>query len=366
MGLVSQKFTGPASLGAPPSRKKRRRQVKIAKPGKIKGRSVPPKLQAAARNFAHIFLIRSAGAAQKGKPPGARYGNIHGVSVGPKYKKGQITDELCIRVHVRRKYKRLTTVPKKCRVDEKFGGACTDVCQMGVAKPYGFLSPGEGIGVNGGLRGTVGLILKAAMPGNEDAMPAELFLLTSNHVISCNGAYNAQRVFHPPPAGAPQAVVVGEVTDYWPVDAAQLNIIDAAIAWTGKQVLDPLLAGQHQFGTTSIAAAIGMRVFKFGIGSSFSEGVITGLNARQEFDYSAIGMGRPEFTNLIMIETASGAPFARAGDSGACVWDAATRRPVAMIIGGATMTTNAGTRHVTFASSIQTVLDVWGARLWNG
>lgn len=321
----------------------------------------------AARCYANKYFKKHRGTASKDAAI------AHGVHPLRKIVDGKPTDEISIQFWVNSKESDIERIPKRLQIPAtlpwKGQLLKTDVVEVGIAKPYIEVNPGEGLSVDNNGRGTLAFVVTAMMPNSGNSPQTGLFLLCSNHVISCNGTLTNSFVEHPPRWPGISSIMVGQVATHFPINAQQWNYIDAALALTQLDRVAPLLVQQFDYATEPIPPAISMEVFKFGAASNFTKGQIISVSCNQQFDYESLGMGRPYFTELIAIEGLDG-PFSQPGDSGAAVFrnasDASLRNPVAMIVGGAEMNFAGAVRHITFASPIERVLNCWGARIWKG
>lgn len=291
--------------------------------------------------------------------------NIMGVGVAEKVKRGKYTGKWAIAVQVRSKTSDPAKVPKGARIEPKFGKKhLTDVVETAPATP--FASPGAEIGVKTGVRGTFGILIRRLLPNGDPA----LFILSCNHIVSRNGAFVGRPVEHPMPNPGGVSTALGLSDVFSEINGAQNNDIDAALVWAQSDLVDPLICGTYGFDPQAGEPAAAMEVFKCGANGA-THGRIVALDQPFQMDYSSfpgMGLTTVNFTGLFFIRhSQSGGHFADRGDSGAVVFDTASKRPVGLVIGGIGADPAAGRpEHITLACPIRSVLAWCGGSFWQG
>lgn len=256
-------------------------------------------------------------------------GVIH-VSVGLKQINGTATDEFCIRVYVAQK-KDPGSIPPSERIPKSIGGVPTDVNQVKVIEPHADTSKHRPI--TGGIQITNGVVDAAGAIGvgtlgclATDNSDGKTVLVTSFHVI---GGTAGVSVFQPlDPVDLIGVVKRGQITGT--VDAAIADI-NPGITTTGDEVNGLLLHLSNKIaGVTNPVG--GMRVFKVGVTTGFTDGKVVDANAVVDINYDA-PIGHKSFTNAILIQSTkvsgcccctcnvvdSSKKFSDGGDSGSVV-----------------------------------------------
>jgi hypothetical protein len=295
--------------------------------------------------------------------------NFRAVVYGQKYKNGRPLKKWGVTYLVAKKESNTKNIREGALIKKglKFKGKIdVDVREMRRAIP--FASPGDGIGVRNGNKGTFGLLLTKY---EQHLGKWEIYALTCNHVASCNGNFQGDEVEFPPPGagGAGAQYSIGTSAEFVSINESGLNRVDAALVliYRDSSRVGDLLGGVEDFDTSWDDPAPHMRLVKFGANGK-TYGRITG-GGTHPIDYSNFGMGlgNVEFSDLLFVESFdAGAQFAAPGDSGAIVFDADTRRPVGMVIGGEDPADTGGTgEHRTFVTPIRSVIGSWNlAQFW--
>ncbi|MGY8779341.1 MAG: Nal1-like putative serine protease [Longimicrobiales bacterium] len=185
----------------------------------------------------------------------------------------------------------------------------------------------------------------------------QTFALSNNHIFAANNDANAGDHLLQPgvvDGGRDPDDVIGTLHDYEPLRfcralICEMNEMDAAIAAVspddvGFETPD---GGYGSPRASSMDAALGLKVQKYGRTTGFTQGEVTGLNATIDVGYTT---GTARFKGQIVI---TGRGFSAGGDSGSLIVSKgllmADRRPVGLLF--------AGTVTTTLANPIDLVLD---------
>jgi len=183
------------------------------------------------------------------------------------------------------------------------------------------------------------------------------YILSNNHVMADENLANiGDNILQPGPfdGGQNPADRIAALSDYEPIvfSTSANNVIDAAIAEVDN-VADVTGAtepgGYGSPRTTTIAAAVNMRVMKYGRTTQQTTGRVSAINATVNVGYST---GTARFVNQIVI---SGGSFSAGGDSGSLIVvekGADARKPVGLLF--------AGGGGSTIANPINSVLSEFG------
>ena len=271
-------------------------------------------------------------------------GVVH-VSVGLKQINGIATDEFSIRVYVAQK-KDPNSIPPAERIPKRIQGIPTDVNQVKVFDAHedaakhrpitGGIQISDGIALPSGniFAGTLGCFAT-------DNADAKQVLVTNFHVIG--GTAGAQ-VFQPQSGATDLIGTVKRGAITGTTDAAIADIA-AGIATTVDEINTLFLNGSnHIAGVTDPVG--GMRVFKVGRTSGFTDGKVIDADAADSIDYKGT-IGLKSFTKAILIQCTkvsgcccctcnvvdSSKKFSDEGDSGSVVVNE-QRMAVGLIMGG--------------------------------
>ena len=188
-----------------------------------------------------------------------------------------------------------------------------------------------------------------------------VYILSNNHVLAdVNAASVGDAIIQPGTfdGGSSPADDIGTLDDYEPIDfaAGASNVMDAAIASVAAaDLLNTTPSdGYGVPKSTTLAAAINMKVQKYGRTTGQTQGQIAGINATVNVDYGPPN-GPPEiatFTGQIIITPGT---FSAGGDSGSLIVakgrgrdKSNDRKPVGLLF--------AGSSTVTIASPIGPIL----------
>jgi hypothetical protein len=273
--------------------------------------------------------------------------NVMGVGVGEKLKNGKPTGVMAVRFLVRRKYAE-NELAKTEMLPKSIDGLPADVEEVGVfrafmrkkLRPSGPLpnpkaryrpaQPGCSVGFQFPapsqlvMAGTFGALAKDA---------GGTYLLSNNHVLADEGRLSAGAdIFQPGllDGGSSSSDKIAKLTRFIPLQTGVLNEVDCALAKTNTASLvshDILHIGAP---AGAAAAAIDMRVHKFGRTTSYTVGHITSVATDVTVGYET---GNFTFENQIIIVGDNG-PFSAAGDSGSLILDRQSNNAVALLFAG--------------------------------
>lgn len=273
-------------------------------------------------------------------------GNVTGLGIGFKDIKQQSSDELCIKVFVKRK---LSTklLDQADLVPSFIHGIKTDVIEIGEVKAQAFtermrpVRPGFSIGHLDISAGTFGAIVR------DSFSPGHYHILSNNHVLAnSNAASIGDDIIQPGIAdgGHKRRDVIATLSRYIPIkynDQQQYNLVDAALA---KPISHELIIGAIQNiglprGITE--AELNMSIIKSGRTTGTTRGNVTAIDASIEVDYGHHGSGyfRHQFLANGMSD---------GGDSGSLVLGENTEKAVGLLF--------AGSQQVTVINHIHNVL----------
>jgi hypothetical protein len=166
----------------------------------------------------------------------------------------------------------------------------------------------------------------------------KVYALSNNHVYAREnaadigeevlqpGLYDTNCVYDP-------ANHLGYLSNFQEIvfDGSTSNTLDAAIAESSTSLLGNSTPSDG-YGipkTTTVAAALGMAVQKFGRTTGLTTGEITGTNAIVKVTYSS---GTALFVNQVIVESKK--PFLKAGDSGSLLVTNTDCNPVGLLFAG--------------------------------
>ena len=191
-----------------------------------------------------------------------------------------------------------------------------------------------------------------------------VWILSNNHVLAdVNAASIGDAIIQPGDfdGGTSPADDIGSLDDFEPIDftAGASNIMDAAIA--SVDVADLLNStpsdGYGVAKSTTVTAAINMKVHKYGGTTDQTQGQVAGINVIVTVDYGTPGSPRlARFVGQILITPGT---FSAPGDSGSLIVakgrgrdKSNDRKPVALLFDGSST--------VTIASPIYPILTRFG------
>lgn len=276
--------------------------------------------------------------------------NVMGVGVGEKLEGDKPTGVLAVKFLVRRKYAE-SELLKSEMLPSNVDGLPTDVEEVGLfraflkkkkhkKKPSAVMpnpkarhrpaQPGCSVGFQFPppsqmvMAGTFGALVKDG--GN-------VYILSNNHVLADEGNLPpGADIFQPGllDGGNSGTDKVATLTRFVPLKPGVFNHVDGAIARGNSASLlsrDILHIGPPA-GTA--AAAIDMRVHKFGRTTSYTVGHITSIATDVTVGYES---GNFTFENQIIIVGDNG-PFSAAGDSGSLILERQTNNAVGLLFAG--------------------------------
>jgi len=187
----------------------------------------------------------------------------------------------------------------------------------------------------------------------------DVFALSNNHVYAAsNAGPMGVNVLQPGTfdGGVNPADAIGTLADYQVIDfSGGDNTIDAAIALSSADSLDNSTPS-NGYGTpssTTTAAAVNMRVMKYGRTTEQTKGRVTAISATVNVNYGSPGVAR--FVNQIVI---GGGGFSAGGDSGSLIVvekGGDKLKPVGLLY--------AGSSSATIANPIDAVLTRFGVTI---
>lgn len=184
----------------------------------------------------------------------------------------------------------------------------------------------------------------------------KLCILSNNHVLagSNTGIVLKDRITQQggfDGGGRLPQDLIGVLENFVPISVSSPNEVDAAVAFTSRQLVKPSMVG-FSILPTPIAAKLGMTVVKNGRTTGSTMGVVTAIQARVPVPYQ--GLGTANFQDQIEITGVGGGWFSDRGDSGALVMTAFSKQPVGLLF--------AGGGQLTWANPISTVASAMGIR----
>jgi hypothetical protein len=321
-------------------------------------------------------------------------GVIH-VSVGLKEKGGALTDQLCIRVYVRRKRDRAEIAPDEV-IPLEISGIATDVNLVG---EFDFQTDNTRYRpIKGGIQISNRILVSAGAGGGTQIARGTLgclaidqtdnaaVLLSSSHVLMANGAASGDKVFQPGPVWLPP--VMPQPVPLRPTDDADkiavirrgvmTNKADAAIAAIdvsscchccgihfSNDINGLSAAGQPPRNTIvgDERAVSGMRVFKVGHATLRTEGTVVDDNY-PDFSITEGATSHP-FTGQIAVQnTDHTQPFSIHGDSGAVLINASNKIVGLIFAGGRNVAVHGAPQpFVTLANHISDVFTALNIRI---
>ena len=280
--------------------------------------------------------------------PPAPSQNVVGVGIGEKLDGGKPTGILAVKFLVRRKFPEAEISPGDM-LPKNIDGLPVDVEEVGFLRALAAKKkpkvkpatmpdpkarwrparPGSSCGfqVPGGgsiMAGTFGAMVKNA---------SGTYILSNNHVLADENALPVgSPIFQPGllDGGKIATDQVAVLTKFIPLKFTGTNKVDTAIAkGTSASILSrDILHIGAPIGTT--AAAIDMRVHKFGRTTSYTVGRVTSTATDVTVGY---GAGNAFFEDQIVIVGDHG-PFSAGGDSGSLILDRTTNKAVGLLFAG--------------------------------
>jgi hypothetical protein len=296
---------------------------------------------------------------------------VNGVGISYKLVDSQETDELVIRVYVKKKMKNL---PEGWQIPPVISGVKTDVIEDPL-KPvlqstgddvetnsYPYVAGGMNVGLerlfdSKPLYGTLGAILLDNQPPSNQS---PYLLLSCYHVIAVNndqtpGANISQ------PGGRPDRIIAKLRTRAFDnyVDAATATIIGDT-----SNILAEIRDGDNivtkitgTISRTELDTMSGKRVMKRGIGSRVTYGTIEDSHYTHPSGFEYPFIGQRYMKDQIRIKPEK-TIFSNDGDSGSCIIDEKDGRVIGLLTGAA--------GPISVASHIDYVLSRVNARLYTG
>jgi hypothetical protein len=207
-------------------------------------------------------------------------------------------------------------------------GIITDVVELGEMLPQvNFartpIQPGNSISHHQETAGTLGAIVKRGK---------QYFSLSNSHVLAQNGTASiGDAVLYPGPAdsGLSPGDAIGELVDFIAfINGPDFpNQSECAIASIGEAHLSKVICAikGQSLPKGTIRARRGMKVYKVGRSSDFTEGIIRDVDFHINVPYNNHGIGEIGFIKQILCTK-----FTDAGDSGSLVIDQKTGKAVGL------------------------------------
>jgi hypothetical protein len=181
------------------------------------------------------------------------------------------------------------------------------------------------------------------------------YVLSNNHVLADqNRLPFGTAIFEPSPfdGGKPAKDKIAELDGYVPLDTAQPNYVDGAIARllnTKHAIADVLDIGAPG---GAKPAALNTIVEKFGRTTGYTRGYVESVSTDLKVPYD---IGTILFHDQIAIKSIDALPFSEQGDSGALILEQTTGMAVGLLF--------AGSPAISFANHIADVLASFGVDL---
>jgi hypothetical protein len=325
--------------------------------------------------------------------------NICGVGFGHKRRAGQPTGEWAVVVLVHRKTSdsaRITAeaaIPPFIEVDGI--KVPTDVCMVGPVAAHSYTQPqnparpGTSVGPQNGETGTFGcmVMVRKDLPGDDRPIPC---ILSNCHVLALRPINSSSSLYLPSAkehsGDARQGAKVmqpgyydntsppndvGILWDYSPLSVTTSSntdvpssFVDAAVAWTDDPrihdaAVTPVFQDGSELDPDFSDPREGMEVIKQGRTTELTHGTIQNVGMDIVVGYGP--QGTPPYAHFVygvVIGGTGGKSFSDFGDSGSLVLEAATKKPVALLLGGDGTVTYANViRDVKTALKIETFLN---------
>jgi hypothetical protein len=273
--------------------------------------------------------------------------NIQGWAVGAKSTGGRYTGDLAIKVYVRRKAPG-AHVAREAKVPARVAGFPTDVVEVGVIRAGAFtgfrprpVPCGSAIGSQNVTEGTLGCLVRLA--------DNKLCLLSNNHILADlnRGRSGVDPIIQPGPnefvgtdvtvdQALDSAVYrIGVLWNYVELllnDPTAENVVDAAVAWTAPDLVEPQFPDLVTIQPTPMVPAVYQTVTKFGFASQRTCGDIIDIDADFRAYYSTGDSA--VFRHQFMVRSINSRPFSIPGDSGSIILTVGTHQPVGLLLGG--------------------------------
>lgn len=295
----------------------------------------------------HVSGFRALAVASGAEPEQ----NVVGVGVGEKLEGDKPTGVLAVKFFVRRKYAE-NELSKKEMLPKSVDGMPVDVEESGLFRAFARrkkapkaqggsplpnpkarfrpAQPGSSVGFkfpppsNLIMAGTFGALVKDS---------SGTYILSNNHVLADEGQLApGADIFQPGllDGGKPGTDKVAKLTRFIPFQPTMFNQVDCAIAKGNSASLlsNSILHIGPPAGKA--AAAIDMRVHKFGRTTSYTVGHIISIATDVTVGYDS---GSFKFENQIII-VGDGGQFSAAGDSGSLILDRQTNKAVGLLFAG--------------------------------
>ncbi|MBA2416311.1 MAG: hypothetical protein H0V64_10590 [Geodermatophilaceae bacterium] len=189
-----------------------------------------------------------------------------------------------------------------------------------------------------------------------------LHLLSNSHVLAESGqARLGDAVLQPGVAdgGDPAADAVGTLASFVPLDSAEPNLVDAAVAVVAGGIdADPSAYPGGPVGCVATAPPADGLVQKVGRTTGLTSGRVTAFEVdglMVQYDVGVL-----TFDNQIEIEGADAGPFSAGGDSGSVIWTTTDRHALGLLFAGSTTGGQNG-QGLTYANPLALVLSELGA-----
>jgi len=165
---------------------------------------------------------------------------------------------------------------------------------------------------------------------SRNSEPSTLYLLSNKHVLAPHGFDNRNTSIHT----CDRSQRIGELRYWSKFNPNDLNVMDAAIARTGPDVVtanhgpwftvdpNPIVSNEYY---------VGMQVKKFGATTGATDGILRGWDFEFSVPYPS---GTFWFTNQLWFEADGGGAFTQPGDSGSLVVTRSDNRPVGLHFAG--------------------------------
>jgi hypothetical protein len=265
------------------------------------------------------------------------YPNVTGVGVGYRRVRGRRTDQVCIRVYVRRKLPR-NELRAQDVLPEAVEGVPIDVIearfkahQDGVENRQHFNPLVGGIIIGNPASDSFGTLGVSVF----DNVLGEDMILSNWHVLcgrsDCRPGEPIVPGVIPPDVEVKRENIIQENAVARLHRFALTDEVDAATARLNGYRF--LLKSVFQIGSVEdiATAALGMAVWKSGARTGLTPGVVSDVDGDFEIDYSEFGMGDRDFNHQLVIE--GDVAISLAGDSGS-VWVDDSNRVVGLNFAG--------------------------------
>jgi len=261
--------------------------------------------------------------------------NVNGVGIGYKDIKGEIQDELCIKVFVQQKLKE-KDLGKSQVIPKEIDGIKTDVFDVGIIEAQAYTArlrpakPGFSIGHFNITAGTFGGMVR------DNCYPGKYYILSNNHVLAnSNNAAIGDAILQPGRAdgGLNPRDKIATLKKFVPIKYGRknYNLVDAAIAKPLNMAM--VMGSIYRLGIPRgiQEATLGMNVIKTGRTTQTTANVVTATDATMAVNY---GVGVAYFRNQFVTNDMSDG-----GDSGSLLLNRSTREAVGLLFAGSSQVT---------------------------